>query len=492
MTSSDTTKRAAARKAPPYGLLIFVFLVAEATAGFELSMISVAIPHFIVSFHSDLVTVSWVVTAFILVGAGSAAIGGRLGDMYGRKRVLIALLLISAIGSILSLVVGTLPAVIAGRALQGTSAAVIPLLIGIARELFPAKKVATATAIITAVGTLSAGLGILVAGLLLDLGDWRYMFLASSILAVISVILSVFIVPRSTSVTTGVTFDWVGAILFVPSVAAIIFGFSSARAGWSPVVLGSIIIGAVVLAFWVWWEWRAESPIVNIRYLSNRKVLLTLATVGVLGLGAFSAFSIATPLLLLSPAALPIGLGTTATTYGIIGLGSSIVAFALAPVAGRIAARYGARTVAIIGTIIVVAVALALAVPALNKSLPVVAVAVFLTGIASMALISAVANLMVEAVPAANTSEFIGFASVVRNTCIALGTIIVSALLSSSVVPKTALPMSSAWVSAMIWVAVTAAIGLLFALLIRKDVKGVVEDPSVEAIALDPDVSVAR
>lgn len=494
MTSSQTSPASTARKLPTYGLVMLVFLIAEGTAGFELSMVSVAIPRFLEIFKTDLVTVSWTVTAFILVGAGTAAVGGRLGDMYGRKRVLVALLALSTLGSVISLAVGTLPAVIIGRALQGTSAAVIPLLVGIARELFPPKKIATSTAIITAVGTLSAGLGVLVAGILLDLGDWRYMFLASSILALLSLILSIVIVPRSqTSNKTG-GFDLVGAVLFIPAVAAIIYGLSSAKAaGWgSPVVLGLLIAGIVVLAFWVWWEWHATSPIVNIRYLSNRKVALALAIVGVLGLAAFSATSIAIPILLQSPLSSPIGLGTTATVYGFVGLGSSVVAFALSPVAGRIAARYGARTVALLGSAIVAIVTAALSVQPVTKVLLVVVVCIVLLGVATMALISAIANLMVEAVPPANTSEFVGFASVVRNTCIAIGTLIVAALLSSSVVPSTTFPTSRAWSLAMLWVTATAVVAFILALLIGKNIKGIEPaDAPAEALNVSPTSSVA-
>ena len=180
----------------PFGLIVAIFMVIELTPIFEVTMMYAAIPTLMGAFHADAATISWVVTIFLLVGAGTAAISGRLGDIYGRKRILIILMVVSAVGSIISVVAGNLEGILVGRAFQGTSAGLFPLLIGLAREVAPARKVPLLISLTSGIGLIGGSVGALAAGILLQTSGWHSMFVVSAILAILAILVAL-ILPKS-------------------------------------------------------------------------------------------------------------------------------------------------------------------------------------------------------------------------------------------------------------------------------------------------------
>lgn len=278
---------------------------------------------------------------------------------------------------------------------------------------------------------------------------------ASGVLGLISMLLVAVIVPPSGTTASGTKVDVIGAVLFAPAIAAILFGLSRARQdGPSPSVLGSVLGGVAALLVWVWWELRVDSPIINIRYFANRKLALTMLVLALLGLGVYSGISLMSPLLLQGPVTAAIGVGLTATSYGLVSAVDSILAFAL----------------------------LALAFPVINKILPATLVLLALLSLGSMFLVTAIPNLVVEAVPAANTSEFIGVSSVARNVMMAVGTVVIATHLTSGQ-PLGAPTSVASWTVASIWVLTVLAIALAVAFQIRRTVPGV-EGESVAPAAI--------
>lgn len=160
--------------------VVFVLMLIEVAGYFEHAMVLGGIPFFANLFGIDYAAASWIITIFMLTGAASAIVGGKLGDMYGRKRMVLILLTISIIGSLITIAFASFPALLVGRALQGTSAGILPLLIGIARQVLPAKRVPVVIAMMTAVATITGGVGLFIAGMFIDAGAWRLMFAASA------------------------------------------------------------------------------------------------------------------------------------------------------------------------------------------------------------------------------------------------------------------------------------------------------------------------
>ena len=145
--------------------IVIALVIAEVISAFEASMIYAALPTLMREF-GDPAGVGWVLTAYLLVGSVSAGLASRLGDLFGRRRVVLALLACSASGSLISASSSGLGGLVCGRALQGMSAALLPLAIGIVREHLAAPRVPVAVGWLTATATFSAGAGLLLGGLL--------------------------------------------------------------------------------------------------------------------------------------------------------------------------------------------------------------------------------------------------------------------------------------------------------------------------------------
>ena len=137
-------------------LVVFMaaLMLSEATAAFETSMIYAAMKKLVEEF-GDPETAAWLITIYLLFGAGMSAIMGRLGDMYGRKRLLLVLLGCGFIGSVLSYVSENFWTILAGRGLQGLTAALMPLCLGLIREHLPQKAVSVCVGLMVS----AAGVG---------------------------------------------------------------------------------------------------------------------------------------------------------------------------------------------------------------------------------------------------------------------------------------------------------------------------------------------
>ena len=482
MTISAPSPTAVVR---PYAVIVAIFILIEATGVFEQVMVYTAIPTLMRVFTLDAAGISWAITVFLLVGTATAPISGRLGDIYGHRKVLVVLMSVSAVGSVVSVVSGTFEGILVGRALQGTSAALFPLLVGIARQVVPATRVPVLIAITTGTAALAGALASLVAGVLLDLGDWRIMFLCSGVLAVIALLAAIGL-PRS--VLTPIEhrrFDVLGAILLAPAVASVLFGVNKAREdGITASVAAFIVGGLALIALWILWELRVPNPMFNLRLFRKRALVLALVVTGLIGLGTFAASALLQPILMQSPSNRPIGLGLTPTVAGLYGLIVGGLGFALSPLGGKLAGRFGAKVTLSIG--IVVAVVgfggFALAV----HDLPLAIVATSITGIGTSFILVGLPNLIVETVPEQNTGEAIGIVYQVGRTLFsAVGTAITGFILASSVVPGTTAPTRTAWNSVIVFIVITAALALVVTALVRKKTpvadRGDVVKPLAEA-----------
>jgi MFS family permease len=469
----------------PFGLVVAVFLIIELTPIFEVTMMSTALPTLITAFGVDTSTISWVLTVFLLVGAATAAIAGRLGDAYGRKRVLIVLMVVSAVGSVVSVVTGNFAGVLVGRALQGTSAGLFPLLIGLAREVVPAPRVALLASLTSGVSVIGGAFGALAAGVLLQTSGWHSMFVASAVLAIIAILVALILpAPVVTRRSRG-RFDVLGAVLMAPAIAAVLFGFTASRtAGASPFVIGLVAGGAVLLAFWVLWELRTTSPMFNLRIFRDRSLVLTLAATALSAVGIMSAPQLLTPMLQQSPTSLPVGLGLTPTEAGLYGLISGVLSFALSPIAGRFAGRHGAKRVLVVGIALGV-VGYAGFLIAVH-SVPLATAAVVVGSIGTAFVVVGVPLVIVERVAVDDTSEAVGLIFTVGRTVFsAVGTAVAGVLLASDTVTGTTAPTSGAWSAAVLFVLITGAGAIVATLLIGRIVplgrRGSVNEAVVEA-----------
>ncbi|MFD9334441.1 MFS transporter [Streptomyces sp. NPDC060028] len=286
----------------------------------------------------------WLVTVTLLTGAVFTPVLGRVGDLYGKRRVLLASLWVLTAGSVLCAVSSDIGVLITGRALQGAALAVIPLGVSIIRDELPAERVLPSIALMSSSLGIGAAVGLPVAALVVEHFDWHTMFWASAGLGLLDVLLVLRIVPASSQRAPG-RFDTVGALgLAATLVGLLLVVTQGPEWGWAaPRTLGLLAGSVLVGLAWGRYELRHSSPMVDLRVSARPAVLL--ANVAALLIGfAFYANSLVTAQLVQEPVTTGYGLGASIVESGLCMLPGGLAMVALSPVSARLSARYGPRT----------------------------------------------------------------------------------------------------------------------------------------------------
>ncbi|MGW5381206.1 MFS transporter [Nocardia sp. NPDC003963] len=432
-------------------LVVTALVLAECVSAFEAGMIFIALPRFGEIFQAPASTTGWSVTAYMLVAATAALVGGRLGDMYGRKKILLVVMLVSALGSLISVFGDSMAAIIAGRGVQGAAGAILPLCYGLAREVLPARKVPIAVGFIGGAALLAGSGGSLIAGVLLDVADWHMIFVFAAVLAVVASVVVGFGLPGAQPSTGLPRFDYVGAVLLTPGLTALLYGITQGpKWGWTSFgVVGPIVAGLGVLTVWTFWELGQPEPLVDLRVLASRRMSLNLIGLSVLALGPVGAVQIVTPMILQSPTALPVGLGVSATVTGLVAGIGALVGFAASPIAGAVAGRWGGRTAFLIGAALLAVANLMIFVG--HKSLPVMMGVFAVAAVATAFAYTGYPKIVIESVPDSVTSVTTGVLSTARQAFSAVGVAVVSVMLSLATVPGTTAPALSSFNVAVGW-----------------------------------------
>ncbi|AOS64047.1 MFS transporter [Actinoalloteichus hymeniacidonis] len=296
---------------------------------------------------------AWAITATLLAASVSTPTVGKLGDMYGKRRMLLISLALLITGSVVCALSNSLTPMIVGRALQGMASGVIPLGISVMRDTLPAERLASATAMMSASLGVGGALGLPAAALLAERFDWHVLFWLAAALGAIVAVLVTRIVPES-PVKTGGRFDLVGALGLSTALICLLLVISKgADWGWTNGLTLGLTGGAVVvLAAWAWWELRTTQPLVDLRTTGRRPVLLTNLASAVFGFSMF-AMSLVMPQLLQLPVATGYGLGQSMMVVGLVLAPSGLVMMAMAPISARISRLGGPKTTLIVGTLVV-------------------------------------------------------------------------------------------------------------------------------------------
>ncbi|MCG8968020.1 MULTISPECIES: MFS transporter [Streptomyces] len=298
---------------------------------------------------------AWAVTATLLAAAVATPVVGRLGDMAGKRRMLLFSLVLLIAGSVVCGLSDSLVPMVAGRAMQGLSAAVIPLGISIMRDELPAERLAGATALMSASLGVGGALGLPAAALIADNLDWHMLFWTSGALGAVALVLVLALVPES-AVRTGGRFDVLGGIGMAAGLVCLLLAISKgADWGWtSGLTLGLFTAAVLILLVWGRWELRTPQPLVDLRTTARRQVLFTnLASIAV-GFSMF-AMSLVLPQLLQLPEATGYGLGRSLLTAGLVMAPSGLVMMAFAPVSAKVSKARGPKVTLMIGALIVAA-----------------------------------------------------------------------------------------------------------------------------------------
>jgi EmrB/QacA subfamily drug resistance transporter len=296
---------------------------------------------------------SWVVTATLLAAAITTPISGRLGDMYGKRRILVFCVLVLILGSVVCAVSFSLAPMVIGRALQGAATSVIPLGISILRDELPPQRLGSAIALISATLGVGASLGLPLSALVSQNFDWHVLFWGTAGIGIVALLLIVLVVPES-SVTAPGRFDLVGALGLAAGLVSLLLALTEgATWGWGSVPTVSLFAAAAALLIaWVWFEARVEEPMVDIRVTASRPVLLTNIASLLTGFAMY-AMSLTLPQLLQLPTATGYGLGQSMLVAGLCLTPGGLLMMIVSPFAARMSARFGPKITLMLGVLII-------------------------------------------------------------------------------------------------------------------------------------------
>ncbi|GGN33650.1 MFS transporter [Actinoplanes campanulatus] len=427
------------------------------------SLVAPALPVIAREFQVDTGEISWILTAYLLSASVLTPILGRLGDMVGKRRVLLAVLVLLAAGTLLAALAPNLTVLILARTLQGAAGAIMPLSIGIVRDVLPPEKVSVTVGGLSAIFGIGAGVGIVAAGPIVDHLSWHWLFWFPLVIVMIALVGAIFGVPESTSRTPG-RLDLLGAGILSVSLVSILLAISDGDDwGWtSAKTLGLLGFGLVALVVFVLVELRMAEPLINMRLLTKRGVWTADLVALILGFAMFGSFLLI-PILLQLPTALGYGFGKTVSEAGFYLLPTTLMMLVFGPLAGFLDRKYGPKIPLVVGAVAVVA---AFALPAVGHGeIWQILASGCLTGMGIGLSFASMSNAIIAAVPAANTGEATSVNAIARSVGSSIGTAVIAAVIASETGPR-GIPSDAAFTKGFWICAAVAALAVLASLLV--------------------------
>jgi EmrB/QacA subfamily drug resistance transporter len=381
--------------------------------------------------HSSTTAVTWLLTSYLVAAAVFTPLVGRLGDMVGKRRMLVVSVGAFAVGNVVSALAGDIGWVIAGRVVQGVAGGMFPLVFGILRDEFPAEKVGGAIGFVSSTLGIGGGVGLLLGGAMVDALGYQSIFWLGAVASALSVVSIHFLVPESPTRQPG-RLDVRGAVLLSLSLVVVLVGVSQGGS-WGftdPRTVGLMAGGLAVLVLWFFVQARTQEPLVDVTTLATRPVLLTNLATLLIGFGMFGAY-VLVPQLVEAPVSTGYGFGATATHAGLLMLPGSLAMLVFGPVSGLLGTRFGHRVSLALGALLTSAGLALLAGFHGSDASILVWFFVLSTGIAFA--FAAMPNLIVASVPMSQTGQATGFNAVVRSVGSSVGTQVTAVVVASTV-----------------------------------------------------------
>ena len=299
--------------------------------------------------HTSRSNASWVITATLLAAAVAMPIAGRLGDMFGKQRVLVGSGVLLVVGSVVCALSDSVIPMIVGRAIQGLAMGFIPVGISLMREVTPPKITSMAIAAMSATLGVGGAIGLPLSAWIAQTWNWHALFWVAAALGSVVLALGIVVVPHVPDAAGG-RLDIIGAIGLAIGLCAALIAVSKGNDwGWaSGTTLGLLAAGIVVLIAWGFYQLRASDPLVDLRTTAQPAVLLTNIAAIAIGFGMM-AQSVVIPALLEMPKETGIGLGQTMLAAGLWMAPGGLMMLVFSPVSGILINKIGAKYTLAIG-----------------------------------------------------------------------------------------------------------------------------------------------
>ena len=447
-----------------YNLTFAVLVLAGCTFALLQSLVAPALPEIQRDLNTTPTAVAWVLTAYLLSASVLTPIIGRLGDMFGKERTMVASLSILGVGTLVAALASSIEVLILGRVIQGAGGAVFPLAFGIIRDEFPRERVARGIAFLSALMGIGGGVGIILAGPIVDALSYHWLFWFPLIMVIAAVIATLLFVPESPIKTAG-RINWLGAALLSSWLVCVLVAVSEGSDwGWTSArTVGLFLAGAILCLVWIRNESRAREPLVDMQMMRIRGVWTVNAAAFLVGAGMYSSF-VLIPEFVSEPTSSGYGFGASVTQAGLFLAPSTLGMLLLGPVSGRLSEKVGSRVPLILGGITTTISFLLLAFAHGERFE--IYIASFILGAGIGLAFASLANLIVEAVPTEQTGVATGMNTVMRTLGGSVGGQIGASILAGSIVAG--VPTEAGFTSAFALAAGACALATVAALAVPK------------------------
>jgi MFS family permease len=375
-------------------------------------------------------SVTWVVTANLLAASVFTPIMGRIGDMTGKRRVLLVALGGLAVGGLLAALATSMTVMILARVVQGLGGGLLPLAFGIIRDEFPPERVNGAIGALASLIAVGGGLSTALAGPINDALGYTWLWWIPMIVAAAATAVAFVVVPESPIRLPG-RLGWRAPLLLTGWLVALLLGVSKAPEwGWTSVeVLGLIMLAAVLVVLWVRVELDSPTPLVDMRMMRLPAVWTTNLANLLLGFSLFAGVAFIPQLVQTDPSS-GYGLGATVTEASLLMVPQFFGLFLVGSLAGLLTRRFTARR-ALFWAAVVSIVPWAILTGAHDHAWQ-IALSTAVMG-AGFGLAFAVApGIIVLAVPPSQTSVATGMNANIRTIGSAIGTAVMSTIVTST------------------------------------------------------------
>ena len=394
------------------------------------SLLLPVLPLMQVELETDTAGITWALTVWLITAAVATPLFGRVGDIVGKRRVLLLSVAAVALGSIVAAVAPNLAVLLIGRVLQGLGGAMFPLAFGLVRDVLPPHRVASGIGVIAAITAVGSGVGTVLAGPLALALTWRGLFLVPLLGVSLGAVLVLRSVPDTGERAPG-RVNIPAALLLSAGLVALLLPLSLGSAwGWgSPLAIGLFALAAALLAAWIVVEVRSTEPLVDMRMMRlpgiwNSNVAAILLGATMFGVWGFFARFVQ------EPAATGYGLGATIGESGLIML-PMLVLMALAGfLVGPIGRLLSSRAQVVAGSLLIAAATAAIAL--FHSAVWELTLAAAFFGLGLGLVFAAMTNVVVQSVPPTQTGVATGMNSNLRTIGSGIGTALMTAIVTGS------------------------------------------------------------
>lgn len=443
------------------------------------SLVVPAMPAIMKATGGSETSVSWILTGYLLVASVATPIIGRLGDVYGKQRVLVYVLIGVAAGVVVTgLQPKNLGLLIVGRSIMGIGGGIFPLAFAIIRDEFPPERIASGIGFLSSLIGAASGFGIVIAGLVIQYSSYEIIFWIPLVAVAPAIFMAKYVIPESPR-QAGSPINWFSAVLMTIGLSAVLVAITEAVDwGWGSLnTIALISLGLLFIAFWIWNEIRSRVALVDMGMMRLRGIWTTNLVAFLVGIGMYASFLLV-PLLVQEPTSTGYGFGADVINGALYVLPMAVTMLIAGQIVGPLEARMGSRPALLAGCLIT-AVAFLMLVPWHSSAIDIY-VSSALMGLGIGLAYATLATLVVENADPSQTGVASGMNNVLRTVGGAFGGQIAATILASEVLPGGA-PTEGAFELAFLLCGLTtlAAFGAAFAIPRR----GRVFDPHDVAVA---------